>query len=396
MRVAGWVWTLAVCGDDWPQWRGPQRNGISAESGWSDRWPSEGPKVAWKARLGLGFSSFVVAGERAYTMGHADGQDTIFCLDAATGKEVWKHSYPAELGDKFFDGGTTGTPTLADGRLYSLSRWGDVFALDAATGKVIWQQNVATGTGARIPDWGFGGAPLVLGDRVYLNVGEGGLALRRDTGETVWKSGDREAGYSTPLPVRRGEVTWGLFSNGQSYRAVDLRDGSPVWSVRWVTEYGVNAADPLVEGDQLWLSTGYGKGAALFRLGTAEPEQVWKGKVLRTQMNAAVLSGGHLYGVDGDTTAKASLKCVEAATGTEKWNHPGFGSGGLILADGRLIALSGSGELMVAPATPERFEPVSRAQVLGGKCWTAPVLANGRVYCRNSRGDAVCLELPPR
>ncbi|MCW5557205.1 MAG: alcohol dehydrogenase, partial [Verrucomicrobiae bacterium] len=143
-------------------------------------------------------------------------------------------------------------------------------------------------------------------------------------------------------------------------------------------------------------STGYGKGAALFRLGEGEPSPVWKGKSLRTQMNAAVLFGGHLYGVDGDTTQKAALKCVEAATGTEKWSHAGFGSGGVIIADSRLIALSGTGELMTAPASPEQFEPVSRAQVLGGKCWTAPVLANGRVYCRNSRGDTVCVELPPR
>src|SRR5690349_5339942 len=128
--------------DDWPQWRGPARNGISQEQGWLDQFPEAGPAVAWKAAVGLGFSSFVVAGGKAYTVGHANGADTVFCFDALTGKEVWKHSYPAELGDKFFEGGTTGTPTLDGNRLYWLSRWGDLFAFDAATGKIAWNRQL--------------------------------------------------------------------------------------------------------------------------------------------------------------------------------------------------------------------------------------------------------------
>lgn len=379
--------------EDWPQWRGLHRNGTSSESGWRTNWPAEGPTIAWKARVGLGFSSFVVGGGRAYTMGHADGQDTVFCFDAATGREVWKHSYPAELGDKFFDGGTTGTPTLESGRLFTLSRWGDVFCFDAAKGGVVWTKNVQQETGARVPDWGFGGAPLVLGKRVLLNVGEAGLALDRDTGAIAWKSGTKSAGYSTPLPVKLGGDDLIVLGSGQAYLAVHLRDGSPAWSVRWLTQYGVNAADPILDGGQLFLSTGYGKGAGLFRIGSGDPELVWKGKVLRTQMNAAVLDHGHLYGVDGDTTEKASLKCVELATGNEKWSQPDFGSGGAILVSGRLIALNGTGELIVAPATPEEFHPVARAQVLGGKTWTAPVLSDGRIYCRNSRGDVVCVDV---
>ena len=127
----------------------------------------------------------------------------------------------------------------------------------------------------------------------------------------------------------------------------------------------------------MFLATGYGKGGGLFKLGAGEPESLWKTKKLRTQLNAAVLYQGHLYGVDGDTTQKAALKCLDFATGDEKWAQPGFGSGGVIIADGKLIAFSGTGELSVAPATPTGFNPTARAQVLGGKCWTAPVLAIG-------------------
>jgi outer membrane protein assembly factor BamB len=378
---------------DWPHWRGPDRTGISSESGWSAQWPASGPKVAWKAQVGLGFSSFVVSGGRAVTMGHADEKDTVFCFAADTGKELWKHSYPAELGDKYFDGGTTGTPTIDGERVYSLSRWGDAFCFNLSDGKVVWSKNVEKETGARIPDWGFTGAPLVLGDRLILNVGDAGLALDQKTGAIVWKSDPKSAGYSTPLPLKSGDAPLAVLGSGQSYVAVDLRDGKEAWRIRWLTQYGVNAADPIVEGDRIFLSTGYGKGAALFKLGGAQPEQLWKSKALRTQLNAAVLYQGHLYGVDGDTTDKASLKCLELATGTEKWAHAGFGSGGIIVADGKIIGLSGSGELMVAPVSAAEFKPTSRAQVLGGKCWTAPVLAGGRIYCRNSRGDVVCVDV---
>jgi outer membrane protein assembly factor BamB len=128
---------LPLKAEDWPQWRGPNRDGISTEKGWLDRWPSEGPPIAWKAAVGMGFSSFAVAGGRIYTTGNSDSIDTIFCFDAVTGKILWKHSYPADLGDKFFEGGTTGTPTVDEGRVFALSRWGDLFCLDAATGKII-------------------------------------------------------------------------------------------------------------------------------------------------------------------------------------------------------------------------------------------------------------------
>lgn len=399
---SGWAVACAVAlgsgvarADDWPQWRGLRRDGTSAEKGWKVEWPATGPKVAWKAQVGLGFSSVVVADGRAYTMGHAEEQDRVFCFDVATGSEVWRHSFASELGDKYFEGGTTGTPTVSGGRVYVLNRWGEAFCLGAADGKVVWHRNVEAETKAAVPDWGFTGAPLVSDGKVYLNVGDGGLALDAATGQVAWKSSTKSAGYSTPFPHGAGEKQVLILGTAQSYVAVRPKDGTEVWRVKWLTQYGVNAADPVMDGDRMFVSTGYGKGAALFRMGGGEPEMLWKSKALRTQMNPAVLHGGFLYGVDGDTTEKASLKCLEFATGTEKWSQPGFGSGGVIVVDGKLVGVNGTGELLVAPAVPDGFKPVARAQVVGGKTWTAPVLADGRVYVRNSKGDLVVVDVRP-
>jgi outer membrane protein assembly factor BamB len=256
--------------DDWPQWRGPNRNGISAETGWLDQWPAGGPTIAWKAGVGTGFSSFAVAGGRVFTMGHADGSDAVFCFDAETGKTLWKHSYAASLGDNLFEGGPTSTPTVEGDRVYTLSRWGDVFCLNAASGKIHWSKNVQKETEAPVPQWGFSGSPTVYGNLLLLNVGEAGLALEKSTGKIVWQSAKKEAGYSTPLPGT-GFV---VFTSGQSYITADPATGKEAWRVRWVTQYGVNAADPIIAGDQMFISTGYSKGATLLKLGAAAPTEV--------------------------------------------------------------------------------------------------------------------------
>lgn len=377
---------------DWPCFRGPTHDGISTEKGWRKDWSADGPPIAWKAEVGLGFSAVVVANGRTATVGHAAGKDTVFCFDAMSGKELWKHSYAAELGDRYYEGGTTGTPTFEGDKLYWLSRWGDLICFDAANGKIVWQTNIQKETEATNPTWGYTGAPLVHGNLLILNVGDAGAAVDKATGKLVWKSAPKDCGYSSPVPVTHDGKTVVVMANADHYVAVDPATGAEAWRQRWVTEYNVNAANPVISGDRMFISTGYRKGGALFKFGGTTPEQLWKTKALRTQMNAAVLHGNHLYGTDGDTTEKAILKCIDFATGKEVWAEPGFGSGGVMIADGNLIALSANGELMIAPASPEGFKPTTRAQVIAPKCWTVPTLANGFIYCRNFKGQIVALD----
>ncbi len=384
---------LPAAADDWPHWRGPRRDGISAETEWRDRWPAEGPRILWKADVGTGFASFAVAGGRVCTVGNEDNTDTVSCFDAETGKTLWTHAYESDLGSRFFEGGPVSTPAFDGDRVYVLGKWGDLFCLDASTGKTVWATNVAKGAGVRLPGWGFSGSPVVHGKLLLLNIGHGGAAVDKDSGRIAWKSEDKDAGYSTPLVIPGGGASLALMGSGNSWYAVDCASGREAWRVRWVTSYGVNAADPIVHDGRVFLSSGYGRGGALLGLGAKGPEPLWENKVMACQMNPCVLLDGHLYGVSGDSDKKPALKCVEFATGVEKWSQTGLGAGGVTAAAGRLIVLAEHGELIVAPATPEGFKPSARAKVLGGKSWTVPVLANGRIFVRNAEGDVVCLDV---
>jgi len=377
---------------DWTIYRGVNHDGISTETGWQAEFGGDGPQVLWEAEVGTGFASFTVAEGRVYTTGHADETDTLFCLNAEDGKLLWKHAYPADLGDKYYEGGTSATPTLEAGKVYHLSRWGDALCLDAATGKVVWSKNVQKETGAKIPDWGFAGSPYLSGDLVILNVGQAGMALKKASGETVWKSGNEvAAGYSTAYPLAAGGVV--VLAAEDSFNAVEVATGKVVWSLPWKTRYGVNAAAPIQSGDKLFISSGYNKGCGLFQLGSGAPTAIWENKNLKNQFNSSVLIDGFLYGIDDDENKKASLRCIELATGELKWEEKSIGFGALMAAEGKLIVQTDKGELVVAKATPDAFDEMARAQVLSGRCWTTPVLSNGRLYVRNSAGLVKCLDL---
>jgi outer membrane protein assembly factor BamB len=392
--VLSGVWSMQLLAVDWPMYRGVKQDGISVEAGWAVEFAGDGPAVRWEAEIGIGFSSFVTADGRVYTTGHTDGQDTVFCFDLEKGKLVWQHSYPADLGDKYYEGGTGATPTLAEGRLYHLSRWGDVFCFDTEQGKVIWNKNVQKETGLKIPDWGFSGAPLVLGDLLILNVGQAGLALNKATGATVWKSGNEvAAGYSTPYALTGAWAGLVVIGVEDRYVAVEGKTGAVKWEVPWKTRYGVNAADPIQAGDELFLSSGYNRGCGLFKLGASAPEVIWENKNLKNQFSSSVLLDGYLYGIDDDESKKASLRCVDWKTGKVMWMEPSIGFGALMAADGKLIVQTEKGELAIVKATADGYEEISRSQVLSGRCWTTPMLADGFLWVRNSMGQMKCLDL---
>jgi len=379
--------------DDWPQWRGPNLNGISKETNWSTSWPTEGPKQLWKAAVGIGFSSVAVAQGRVFTLGNKDETDTVFAFDAESGKQLWKHSYPCPLDPIYYEGGPGSTPTVDGNNVYTLSKRGHALCFDTATGKVLWQKNLMEELGAQKPRWGFAGSPLIEQDHIILNVGAAGTALEKTTGRVLWRSDTNATGYATPIPYSvDGERDVAIFSS-KALVGVRVRDGRQQWRFPWEERWDLNAADPLLIGDRLFVSS-FGRGCALLRLTPSGPSVLWENKNLAHHFNCGVYLNGFIYGIHGNTDQpERDLRCIDATTGGLKWKQTGFGLGSLLAADGKLIVLSDRGELAVAPAGPAGFKPVARAQVLGGKCWTVPVLANGRLYCRNAEGTLVCLDV---
>jgi outer membrane protein assembly factor BamB len=388
----GWLISLEVRAADWPRYRGPNLDGISTETGWSVDWPATGPKQLWKTNVGIGFSSISVADGRAYTMGNRDDQDTVYCFDAASGQTLWKHSYPCKLDPKYYDGGPSATPTIDAGRVYTLSKEGEIFCLEAANGKVVWSVNLARELDAKVPTWGFSSSPVIQGNVVYVNVGALGSALDKTTGKVIWTTGKEAAGYSSFVPFTMGATRGLALLTAQTVAAVDPDSGKQLWAYPWKTSYDVNAADPIIAGDHVLISSGYNHGAALLKIVDGKPERVWENKRMRNQHNNCVLIDGALYGIDGDDS-KAELKCLDFKTGEVKWTEKGLGKGALMAADGKLIILAEKGELVVAAVDPAAFKPLARWQVLGGKCWTMPVLSHGRIYCRNAAGDLVCVDV---
>jgi outer membrane protein assembly factor BamB len=375
---------------DWPHWRGPDYNGISAETNWMSSWSAEGPKTLWRANVGIGFSSVSVSDGRVYTMGNAKDTDTVWCLDALTGRVLWRHSYTCALDPLYYEGGPGGTPTVEAGRVFTLSKKGHVFCLEAATGAVIWSRDVRKDHELKLPEWSFAASPFVEGDRLILNVGRAGLALDKRTGRTLWTTGTETCGYATPVPfTTQGRRALAIYGAKAIY-AVAPDSGEILWEHPHVSGRDVNAADPIISGSQLLVSSS--TSALMLDVAGPQPRVLWENKHLRNYFNPSVLIDGHLYGLDGTTHRPTRLVCLDWATGEVKWSEEGFGSGGLVAADGKLAVLD-KGLLTLVKATPEKFERLAQAQVLGGKCWTSPVLAHGLVYCRNAAGDLVCVDL---
>ena len=264
--------TAAVAvGGDWPQWRGPDRNGISTEK-LSAQWPAAGPKILWRSAVGTGFSSISVSENRVYTMGNANDQDTIWCFDADTGNRRWSKSYPAKLGPVYYEGGPGATPTVQSNRVYTISKWGRVFCLEATQGTVIWEHDLAR-DGIKSNRWGFAGSPLVWKDLVILNAGAAGSALDRNSGRVVWFNGTEPTGYASPALFRANGVECVLIFAAKHLVAVDPQTGKELWRFPWETGYDTNNSDPLIHDEKIFISS-YSAGCALLEVKEGKPKLV--------------------------------------------------------------------------------------------------------------------------
>lgn len=378
--------TRSALAGDWPEYRGKLRDGISRETGW---YKGGDPQMVWKANVGAGFASIVIANGRAYTMGNAGNQDTIWCFDAASGKGIWKQSYPCELMDIQHEGGPSATPVVDGNLLFTYSKRGHLHALDAATGRILWRKDIPGEMRGEIPQWGITSTPAVYGNSLYVMTGAPGACLTafdKNSGRVLWQAGDAKPAYAA-LQVFdwKGTPYLGAFT-AKGIEFHDVNNGKQLWSYNWKTAYDVNAAIPIVAGDKVFISSGYNTGCAMLQ-STANNPLLWQNRNMRNHFNASVLLNGNLYGFD-----ESDLACLDAQSGRKLWSQGRLGKGSLIAADNKLIILSERGELVIAEASPAGYKELGRSQILGGKCWTTPALANGRIYARNASGDLVCMK----
>jgi outer membrane protein assembly factor BamB len=374
---------------DWPNYRGPNHNGISNETGWSATWPEGGPKVLWKTSIGNGFCSIAVSNGRAYTMGNIKNNDILYCFDAKTGKEIWKKSYPCPLYKKNHEGGPSATPTVDGNAVYTFSKDGDAIRFNAATGQKVWHKNLNKELGIKHPTWYFASSPFIIDNIVILNAGSRGIALNKADGSVIWESGKDPTGYATAVPfTSNGQKCVAIFA-AKEIVGVVAATGKIVWQFPWKTSYDANIGDPIISGNTVFVCTGYNRGCALLKIEGSNVTEVWQNKNMRNHFNCSVLWQGYVYGFD----EKKELRCLDFKTGQMKWSKGGLGKGSLMIADGKLIILSERGKLVIAEASPEGFRELASVQILTGKCWTVPVLANGRIYARNANGQLVCIDV---
>ena len=399
---------------DWPQWRGPNRNGISEETGLLKEWADSGPQVLWKVPLGEGFSGISVVGGRIYTMFSEADDEFVVCLNASNGEEVWRFRSDSNYHESQGGNGPRATPTIDGELLFTVTAQGKLYALNTENGEKVWSHDLQEEFGSKIPRWGGCTSPLVEGDLLLVEVGgkdgESIVAFDKTNGDVVWSSHTDILGYSSPIAVTIGGIRQLIVFTGTQLVSVSPENGNLYWTYPWQTEYDVNAATPVfIAPDKIFISSGYGKGAAVVRVrvmmsaesttGEGEGgmshrdrvemtvEEIWKNQDMKNHFATSVLHDDYLYGFDN-----AILKCIDANTGMEKWKTRGFGKGTLMLADEHLIILSDRGKLGLAEATPSAYNEVASAEVLSGLCWTVPTLANGRLYARNEN-EMVCLDM---
>ena len=372
-------------GGNWPQWRGPNRDGISKETGLLKQWPEQGPPLAWKATgAGGGYSSFAISNGRLFTMGLRGNREYVVAFDVTTGKEAWATPHSTAFRNDRGDG-PRGTPTVDGGTLYALGGSGDLSALDARTGRVIWTMNVLQKFGGENITWGISESPLVVGEKLLVNAGGPGasiVALNKKDGSLIWKSQSDRAGYSSAIPVQVGNTTQVVFFTHTRGLGLDLKDGKLLWEYPRVANNIANAATPIARGNRVFISSDYGTGGGLVEIkGNGQGvSEVYFTKEMRNHHSSSILIGDHLYGF-----SSGILTAMRFDTGEVAWKDRSVGKGSLVFADGHLYALSENGVVGLIEATPTAYRENGRFRIEQDSLptWTHPVIAGGLLYLRD-------------
>ena len=399
MRYALLAFLLApafLSGADWPQFNGPNGDCASSETGINKDWMRNRPKELWRIALGdHGFGGPSAAGGKLFIVDYKDGEDILRAIDVNIGKDAWSLHYPNPGPEQEY-GFTRSTPLYSDGKVYALSRHGLLVCADVEKGEKLWSRDLVADFQGRKPAYFYAHSPVVDGEHLIVcpcGPGANVVCLDKKTGNEIWRGGgDEPGGYCTPIVAKLGGKKQYVVFTGVSVIGIDPTNGAQVWSHPWRTQYNLNIATPAVSGDTVFVSSDYGKGCALLNLAGGKPALVWENKLMQTHFNTPVLFEGSFIGNSGNATKSGDLVGLDAKTGNAVFDQQGFEAGGLLSVEGCLIVLNGhSGDVSLVKVE-KGLRDLGRIRPLSGQSWTAPILADGRLFVRN-RDALVCINV---
>ena len=372
----------------WTTFRGPAWDGHYREASVDLDWPASGLAPAWKQPVGGGYASFVTDGRHAFTIEQRAGEEVVAAYEITTGRELWTNRWNAVFRERMGGDGPRATPTWHDGRVYALGGAGELRAIDAADGRTIWRTDILDDAGASNLQWGMAAAPLIVDDTVVVLPGGGNgrsvAAYDRHDGKVRWTSLDDPASYSSPMLVTLAGTRQILAFTAERLVGLSPDRGALLWEFPWKTQYGVNASQPLLLGDdRVFISTGYGAGAASIQVsrdpsGAYSAHELWRTHRMKNQFTSSLLHDGFIYGLD-----EAILACIDAETGAIKWKGGRYGYGQVMLVDGHLIVVTEGGDLALVRATPDAHVELARFPAIEGKSWNHPAMEGGFLLIRN-------------
>ena len=406
MFVAATATFMCIAGfdglaQDWPQFFGPERNGVYHGSRLAQDWDGDGPPVLWQREVGEGFSGPVIADGILILFHRVSNREIVEAFDPMTGESLWRYDYPTTYRDDFgFDEGPRAVPVIVDGVVYTFGAQGQLHAVYLETGDLIWSRDTKAQFNVPKAFFGTGGSPLIEDGRVIANIGgpnAGIVAFDAQTGDVLWTSTDDEASYSSPIGATVGGQRYAIFHTRTGLVAVDPETGEVGFERFWRSRSAssVNAASPIVIDDQIFISAEYGPGAGVLEWDGSELIELWSSNdVLSTHYATSIYYDGYLYGYHGRQEFGPSLRAVEFETGQVAWNIDQFRGGSITLAGDQLLLVREGGELILADASPDDFSVIARAQVLPATIRAYPALSDGILYLRNEN-TFVALDLRP-
>lgn len=382
---------------DYPQFYGPRRDATLAGPRLDPDWRARPPREIWRRAVGEGWSSFAVVGDAALTQELRGEDEVVVRYDLETGIPIWLHADRAPFNTTVAGSGPRATPTIADGRVYTLGATGILNALDLATGERLWSRDVLADHGARQPDWGMASSPLVVGELVVVQLGRNGDSLAaydRAGGAPVWQAGTDRGSYTSPTLLTVAGREQIVVVNQSSVAGHDPTTGELLWRSEW-SDPGERITPPLPLGDdRLLVSAGYGVGSRLLEIvaggsdGGYAVHELWRSRRLKSKFAPMVVRDGVLYGLDDGV-----LVALDPATGERRWKAGRYGHGQMILVGEHLLIQAENGDVVLVAADPDEHRELARLEALDSKTWNPPALAGSRLLVRNNR-EAACYELP--